>query len=713
MKKLCLSIFLTLFLGFHLSSIDLLAQSCTQLSLPEHAIARLCIPRNKYPADLDFSPDGKTLASLIYCCPREIILWDVENKIEKLTIIVPNDSYHSIRFSPDGKTFVCGNTLYDTTTGQPKLILSDSEGYENHVVYSPDGKTLAGAGVKGIRFWNSTADPTTDTSPPIGILPTDTSAIDTSKDGFVATPIATSSVTVPRIRGLSYSPDGQELAIACSLGVWIYNAELNTEITLFTQDHGGHRGGVLSVAYSPDGNTIASGDSAGKIHLWDAKSRKHKLTLSKPKIFGQYLSQIPSLKFSPDSNAIVSGSDRSNGDQMYLWDATTGEYKYTLRGHTGNVTSVIFSPDGNTIASTSSDKTILLWDFTAYPIVSISPDSVTPSTIGEELTFDLKITNSKDISGYQATIEFDPEAFEYIETTYGDYLSEGVPVQPILNQHLGTVKLASLSLSGIGSNGDGTLATIKFKVNAIRTSKLSLRDVILSDNEGNESYAWIDGAQILKTATTEDSDCSVTNTKDVNKDCVVNIQDLVLVATHFGRGGGNVADVNSDGRVDIIDLVLVAGAFGDTATAPAVYADTQAMITTDDVQQWLRAAHKVNLPDSMYQRGMLTLEQLLTVLIPKNTALLPNYPNPFNPETWIPYQLVEPAEVTVLIYSANGPLIRTLALGHQPAGIYRNRDRAAYWDGTNEAGEPVASGVYFYTLLAGDFRATRRMLVIK
>ena len=129
MKRLCLSIFLTLFLGLNLSSLHVLAQSCTQLSLPENALASLCIPRNKYPADLDFSPDGKTLASLIYCCPREIILWDVENKIEKLTIVVPNDSYHSIRFSPDGKTFVCGNTLYDTITGQPKLILSDSEGY--------------------------------------------------------------------------------------------------------------------------------------------------------------------------------------------------------------------------------------------------------------------------------------------------------------------------------------------------------------------------------------------------------------------------------------------------------------------------------------------------------------------------------------------------------------------------------------------------------
>ena len=104
MKKQYVLIFLTVLLGLQLFSLDILAQRCTQLNLPEHAITRFCIPRNKYPADLDFSPDGKTLASLIYCCPREIILWDIENKIEKLTIIVTNDSYHSIRFSPDGST---------------------------------------------------------------------------------------------------------------------------------------------------------------------------------------------------------------------------------------------------------------------------------------------------------------------------------------------------------------------------------------------------------------------------------------------------------------------------------------------------------------------------------------------------------------------------------------------------------------------------------
>ena len=104
------------------------------------------------------------------------------------------------------------------------------------------------------------------------------------------------------------------------------------------------------------------------------------------------------------------------------------------------------------------------------------------------------------------------------------------------------------------------------------------------------------------------------------------------------------------------------------------------------------------------------------------TQLYPNYPNPFNPETWIPYQLSKHADVTLCIYSVNGTVVRTLALGHQPPGIYHSKSRAAYWDGKNDVGEPVASGIYFYTLstestrdsvTAGEFTATRKMLIRK
>ena len=100
-------------------------------------------------------------------------------------------------------------------------------------------------------------------------------------------------------------------------------------------------------------------------------------------------------------------------------------------------------------------------------------------------------------------------------------------------------------------------------------------------------------------------------------------------------------------------------------------------------------------------------------LLPERTGLLPNYPNPFNPETWIPYQLATPADVTLTIYDINGHNVRRLDLGHQRAGMYHSRARAAFWDGRNAVGESVASGLYFYTLTAGDFTATRKMLIRK
>ena len=107
------------------------------------------------------------------------------------------------------------------------------------------------------------------------------------------------------------------------------------------------------------------------------------------------------------------------------------------------------------------------------------------------------------------------------------------------------------------------------------------------------------------------------------------------------------------------------------------------------------------------------LDGALETLPAEQTSLLGNYPNPFNPETWIPYQLADAADVALTIYGADGKLVRSILLGHQPAGVYHRKARAAYWDGKNDFGERVASGLYFYTLTAGDFTATGRMLILK
>jgi enterochelin esterase-like enzyme len=104
---------------------------------------------------------------------------------------------------------------------------------------------------------------------------------------------------------------------------------------------------------------------------------------------------------------------------------------------------------------------------------------------------------------------------------------------------------------------------------------------------------------------------------------------------------------------------------------------------------------------------------LKDVFKPRHSMLLPNYPNPFNPETWIPYQLREPAEVSIRIYNAKGGLVSTLNLGRREAGFYLGRTQAAYWDGQNDYSEKVASGIYFYQIKAGDFDAMRRMVIVK
>ena len=203
---------------------------------------------------------------------------------------------------------------------------------------------------------------------------------------------------------------------------------------------------------------------------------------------------------------------------------------------------------------------------------------------------------------------------------------------------------------------------------------------------------------------------------DVDQNGVVNILDLVIVSQNFGLSPPTNprADVNGDGHVNILDLVIIAQHFGESAGAPpSVNIHAQEYIEPGTVQTWIALAQVADDGSAVFREGIANLKRLLVVSTPQKTALLANYPNPFNPETWIPYQLAKPVDVTLYIYAADGRLVRTLALGHQAVGKYHARSRAAYWDGKNAQGESVASGVYFYTLTAGDISATRRMLILK
>ena len=335
-------------------------------------------------------------------------------------------------------------------------------------------------------------------------------------------------------------------------------------------------------------------------------------------------------------------------------------------------------------------------------VLSISPSSVTSPAIGQRLTINLNIADGEAVAGYQVTVQFNPTALRYVESRNGDYLPSGASfVPPVINRN--RVTLAATALTGM-SNGDGALATLTFEVVAAKASTLTLSDVLLSDSKGNTVSPQVESGQVTEPPKPKE---------DVNGDGVVNIQDLVLVAANLGKTGQNVADVNADEVVNIQDLVKVAGALGNATAAPSLHPQALAMFTAADVQKWLSQTASVDLTDIVSQRGIRFLEQLLAALIPKDTVLLPNYPNPFNPETWIPYQLAIPADVQILIYDTRGIVVRRLALGYQSTGYYTSPSRAAYWNGRNNLGERVASGIYFYQLLTNEISPLRKMVILK
>ena len=344
---------------------------------------------------------------------------------------------------------------------------------------------------------------------------------------------------------------------------------------------------------------------------------------------------------------------------MSLWHTKTGKRLRSLTEHTQGVVGVAFSRDGTKMAS-ASFREVILWDAATWEpihtLVGILHEASVPAFSPDSRTLTWGSTDT--------TVQlWDVNTGESLRSMPG---------------HAGGVTGVAFSPGGsslASASWDGTV------------------------------LVWD-----LAPSTIEDFSMG-----DVNGDGEVNIFDLVQVAANLGKIGENDADVNGDGVVNILDLVQVAGAIGGGGAAPSAYSLDLSIISAADVAGWLAQAQGLGLGvgDANLERGIHFLEQLLAALMPDETVLFPNYPNPFNPETWIPYHLAHRAEVEITIYDVNGALVRRLTLGHQAAGYYADRGRAAYWDGRNDGGEAVASGVYFYRLRAGDYAASRRMVIVK
>ena len=344
--------------------------------------------------------------------------------------------------------------------------------------------------------------------------------------------------------------------------------------------------------------------------------------------------------------------------------------------------------------------------------------SKTPIHTGDTFTLDISAENITDLAGWQFDIAFDPAILEAVNMSEGDFLKTGGGTTffqgGTIDNAVGKITgLSAARLSAEGVTGTGSLLQVNFKAKSGGETKLILQNFQLGSVTGDSIPAGPHQIRIIVEGRLA--------TGDVNQDGVVSILDLILVAQQLGKrvSTGSPADVNGDGVVSILDLIRIAQGIAESPAAPvALNPDFIGTVGTESVdaatiKAWIAQARLEDDGSVAFKQGIKNLENLLASLIPKETALLANYPNPFNPETWIPYQLSESAEVTLTIYDINGEMIRRLAVGHQGAGMYRSRIRAAYWDGRNQLGEPLASGLYFYTLTAGDFTATRRMLILK
>ncbi len=334
---------------------------------------------------------------------------------------------------------------------------------------------------------------------------------------------------------------------------------------------------------------------------------------------------------------------------------------------------------------------------------------------GDTFTLEIRAEDIYNLAGWQFDIAFDPTMFEAVELSEGDFLNpEGSATffqEGSIDNATGKItKLSSVRLSEEGVSGSGTLLSVTFTAKTVGQTQLRLDSF---------QFAAVTGTPI--TAGPHEIVITIEErlaTGDVNRDGQVSILDMVLVAKQFGKTvpANSAVDVNGDGVISILDLIIVAAHLGEVidAAAPSVLAvDGIHGLDTAMIQAWIAQAQLENDGSIAFQRGMANLQRLLASLIPEKTALLANYPNPFNPETWIPYHLANPSDVQITIYDTRGSVVRQLNLGHQRAGYYTNRSRAAYWDGRNNVGEHVTSGIYFYQLQADQLSFLRKMVILK
>ena len=484
--------------------------------------------------------DGTTLVTANRDQPMQ--LWDTLTTKNKRTIqgARPPYSVSAVAYSPDETILASGTyedvMLWNTDTLEKTATLKGHRGQMTNVVFSPDGRTLAAFGMydKTIQLWNVT----------------------TKEEKFKLNGHA------EKIFSLAFSPDGTLIATAETLSsqeehaIRLWDAKTGKNIATFANivnARSGRQLPVMAVAFSPDGKVVASLDLSTDIQLWDVETKKHKSTLNVNvmDIYGSYDENMD-IAFSPDGTTLVStglglvGTDLRS--TINVWDVNIGKHQNALHGHTGQVTSLEYTTDGTTLVSGSADGTALFWEMNTSPItrLDITPNTVQSPPIGQQLTFNINITNANNVNGYQFTINYDASALRYISKSEIDS-NNTIPLEIAEN----TITLAGNATQGKNIT-DGTIVSAIFEVLRRTDVILEIANAHLTHNDGTRSNPVVGQAKVVEPPRIPE---------DVNLDWQIDDADLEFVSTRLGqKGKDNPADVNKDGIVDIADLVLIRNA---------------------------------------------------------------------------------------------------------------------------------------------------------